>query len=198
MGQREHPAHPLGVHRDDGRRRADAGHRRSRSSTRTTWPSASSAHYPVLYPGKRGRVAHEFILDLRPFKKTRRGRGRRHRQAPDGLRLPLADDVVPGRRHFDDRAHRERAARRAGPLLRRDDCDPRGDPRDRGWPQRPRRQPAEARAAHRRHRDQRPVVNGRASAGSRPRSRRPGRGPRCARPSTARWRRCARGAMRAV
>jgi glycine dehydrogenase len=25
-------------------------------------------HYPVLYTGKSGRVAHEFILDLRPFK----------------------------------------------------------------------------------------------------------------------------------
>ena len=27
------------------------------------------AHYPVLYQGPHGRVAHEFILDLRPFKK---------------------------------------------------------------------------------------------------------------------------------
>ncbi len=27
-------------------------------------------HYPVLYTGARGRVAHEFILDCRPFKKT--------------------------------------------------------------------------------------------------------------------------------
>ncbi|HEX3554724.1 MAG TPA: aminomethyl-transferring glycine dehydrogenase [Thermoanaerobaculia bacterium] len=27
-------------------------------------------HYPVLYSGKQGRVAHEFILDLRPFKTT--------------------------------------------------------------------------------------------------------------------------------
>ena len=25
-------------------------------------------HYPILYMGKNGRVAHEFILDLRPFK----------------------------------------------------------------------------------------------------------------------------------
>ena len=28
------------------------------------------AHYPVLYTGRRGRVAHEFILDARPFKKA--------------------------------------------------------------------------------------------------------------------------------
>jgi glycine dehydrogenase len=27
-------------------------------------------HYPILYRGARGRVAHEFILDLRPFKAT--------------------------------------------------------------------------------------------------------------------------------
>jgi glycine dehydrogenase len=27
-------------------------------------------HYPVLYMGGKGRVAHEFILDLRPFKTT--------------------------------------------------------------------------------------------------------------------------------
>ncbi|HEX6900018.1 MAG TPA: aminomethyl-transferring glycine dehydrogenase [Thermoanaerobaculia bacterium] len=27
-------------------------------------------HYPVLYTGQRGHVAHEFILDLRPFKTT--------------------------------------------------------------------------------------------------------------------------------
>ncbi len=29
-----------------------------------------SAYYPVLYSGENGRVAHEFILDLRPFKHT--------------------------------------------------------------------------------------------------------------------------------
>jgi glycine dehydrogenase len=27
-------------------------------------------HYPIVYRGKRGRVAHEFILDCRPFKKS--------------------------------------------------------------------------------------------------------------------------------
>jgi glycine dehydrogenase len=25
-------------------------------------------HFPILYKGRQGRVAHEFILDLRPFK----------------------------------------------------------------------------------------------------------------------------------
>lgn len=27
-----------------------------------------SKHYPILYRGENGRVAHEFIIDLRPFK----------------------------------------------------------------------------------------------------------------------------------
>ncbi len=29
-----------------------------------------SEHFPVLYTGEKGRVAHEFILDLRPFEKS--------------------------------------------------------------------------------------------------------------------------------
>ncbi len=29
-----------------------------------------AAHYPILYSGNNGRVAHEFIIDLRPLKKT--------------------------------------------------------------------------------------------------------------------------------
>ena len=29
-----------------------------------------SPHYPILYTGESGRVAHEFIVDMRPFKKT--------------------------------------------------------------------------------------------------------------------------------
>jgi glycine dehydrogenase len=27
-------------------------------------------HYPILYTGERGRVAHEFVVDLRPFKES--------------------------------------------------------------------------------------------------------------------------------
>ena len=66
---------------------------------------------------RSGRVAHECILDLRPLKETsgvtRRGRG----QAADRLRLPRADAELPGAGHADGRADRERAARRARPLL---------------------------------------------------------------------------------
>ena len=48
-----------------------------------------------------------------PAQERRRRRGRGHRQAADGLRLPRADDVLPGGRHADDRADRERVARRS-------------------------------------------------------------------------------------
>ncbi len=65
VGQRRHPADPVGVHPHDGRRRACCWRRRRPSSTPTTWPRASTTHYPVLYTGARGLVAHECILDVR-------------------------------------------------------------------------------------------------------------------------------------
>ena len=104
-----------------------AGDRRSRSSTPTTSPSGSTRTTRSSTAARTGCVAHECILDMRHFKKTRRHRGRGRRQAPDGLRLPRADDVVPGRRHADGRADRERVQGRARSLLRRDDRDPRRD-----------------------------------------------------------------------
>ena len=80
-------------------------------------------HYPVLYRGEKGRVAHEFILDCRPFDKT---------SVEDiakrlmGLRVPRADHVVSGRRHADDRADRERVEGRARPAVRRAHLHSRG------------------------------------------------------------------------
>ena len=44
---------------------------------------------------------------------------RRRRQAADRLRLPRADDVVPGRRHADGRADRVRGSARTRPVHRR-------------------------------------------------------------------------------
>ena len=51
-------------------------------------------HYPVLYAGAGGLVAHECILDLRPLKATRGHRSRGRREAADRLRLPRADDEL--------------------------------------------------------------------------------------------------------
>ena len=48
----------------------------------------------MLYTGAHGRVAHECILDLRKLKELRRNR-RGRGEAPDGLRLPCADALLP-------------------------------------------------------------------------------------------------------
>ncbi len=104
-------------------------------------------HYPVLYTNTRGRVAHEMIFDLRAFK-TRGHRRDRRREAPDGLRLPRADGVVPGGRHVDGRADRKRAQGRARSLLRRDDSHPRRDRDRRHWQGRPEGQRSQERPAH--------------------------------------------------
>ena len=45
------------------------GHRGRRSCRRTTSRTGSTPHYPVLYTGAGGLVAHECILDLRPLTK---------------------------------------------------------------------------------------------------------------------------------
>ena len=84
-------------------------------------------HYPVLYRGHGGLVAHECILDLRGLTKDTGVTRRRRRQAAGRLRLPRADDVVPGRRHADGRADRVRGPGRDRPVHRRDDRDPRRD-----------------------------------------------------------------------
>ena len=47
---------------------------------------------------QNGRVAHEMIFDLRPFKQASGIDETGRREAADGLRLPRADGVVPGRR----------------------------------------------------------------------------------------------------
>ena len=80
---------------------------------------------------RTGCVAHECIVDPRAVQDGGGRRGRGHREAADGLRLPRADGVVPGAGHADDRADGERVEGGARSLLRRDDRDPRGDPRDR-------------------------------------------------------------------
>ena len=96
---------------------------RWRSSPPTTSRPGCATHYPVLYTGRDGLVAHECILDLRPITKATGVTRRRRREAADRLRLPRADDVVPRGRHAHGRADRERGPRRARPVLRRHDRD---------------------------------------------------------------------------
>ncbi len=90
------------------------------------------AHYPVLYKGANGHRGARVHRRSAPAQGVGRRRGRGHRQAADGLRLPRADGLVPGGGHADDRADGERVEGGARSFLRRADRDPRGDPRDRG------------------------------------------------------------------
>ena len=48
----------------------DATPPRWRSARPTTWPPGSHEHFPILYTGAHGRVAHECIVDLRPITKA--------------------------------------------------------------------------------------------------------------------------------
>ena len=74
------------------------GDRESRSSPRTTSRSASTPHYPVLYSGPDGLRRARVHPRPAAAEGDARHRGRRRREAADGLRLPRADDELPGRR----------------------------------------------------------------------------------------------------
>ena len=84
-------------------------------------------HFPVLYKGKHGLVAHECIVDTRVVK------GASGVEVEDiakrlmdyGFHAPTVSFPVAG--NDDDRADRERVQARAGSFLRRDDFDSRGD-----------------------------------------------------------------------
>ena len=83
---------------DDGRRRADPGDRGRGARRRTTSPPGSASTSRCSTRGHGGLVAHECILDLRAADQGDRRDRRRRRQAADRLRLPRADDELPGRR----------------------------------------------------------------------------------------------------
>ena len=97
VGEREHPAHLVGVHRDDGRRGAEA-RERGRHPQRELRRRAPAPALPGVLPGQaRARRARVHPRHARREAHGRH-RGRRHRQAPHGLRLPRADDELPHRR----------------------------------------------------------------------------------------------------
>ncbi|MCK7519255.1 MAG: hypothetical protein MZV64_16785 [Ignavibacteriales bacterium] len=123
-------------------------------------------------PRPRGpRVHHRPARASRSAGIERGGRG----EAPDGLRLPRADGVVPGAGHADDRADRERAEGGARPVLRRADRHPRARSRqvEDGTADREGQRPEE-RAPHGGRGDRRRLDDALLARGRRP-SRRPGR-----------------------
>ena len=82
-----------------GARGADAARPRSRSSTPTTWRKRLERALPgALHAAATAASRTSASSTCAPLQGRRRHRGRGHRQAADGLRLPRADDVVPGGR----------------------------------------------------------------------------------------------------
>jgi glycine dehydrogenase len=120
------PADQLGLLPDDGRAGPDAGDAGG-DPERELHRGTAVGHYPILFMGNKGRVAHECILDTRPFAEAWRDGGR-HRQAPDRQRIPRADDELAGGGHADGGADGVRDQGRDRPLHHRPSGDPRGDP----------------------------------------------------------------------
>jgi glutathione peroxidase-family protein len=105
-------------------------------------------HYPVLYTGSNGRVAHECILDIRPLKAAT-GISEidiAKRLMDYGFHAPTVSFPVAGTMMVEPTESESKS--RTRPLHRRDDQHPRRDPPDRSWATGRRRQPAEACAAY--------------------------------------------------
>ena len=107
-----------------------------------------SGEYELLYSGAHGLVAHECILDTRPFKQSAGVDVEDIAKRSDRLRLPSADGLVPGAGHADGRADGERVEGGARPVRRCAARDPRGDSRGRDRCDVARGQRAAPRAAH--------------------------------------------------
>lgn len=153
LGQRQHPADQLDVHRHDG----PAVGRRQRGGDPLRQLPGEPPGRGV--PGALPRAQRARRPRMHPRPATAQGADRDHRgrrgQAPDGLRLPRPDHVLPGTGHADGGADRERVEGGAG-SLRRGDAEHQGRDRQGGK----RRlagggQPAETGAAYpgRRYRD---------------------------------------------
>ena len=121
--QRLHPAYQLDVHPHDGRGRPEAGQ-----------PDGDPERQLHRYPPER-RIPDSVYRPrsprgarMYPRYSSAEGRDRHqrngHRQAPDRLRLPRADHVVPGGGHADGRADRVGKQGGTGSLYRCDAGDP--------------------------------------------------------------------------
>ena len=119
-----------GLHPGARRRRACATPPWTRCSTPTT--SASSSSRTTTCRTTRPPCTKCVFSDDRQAKLRRAHR--RHRQAPDRLRLPPLHGELPAdrARRADDRAHRDREQARARPVRRRDDLDRQGSRRQSG------------------------------------------------------------------
>ena len=78
-------------------------------------------HYPVLFQGRNGRVAHECILDTRVLKESAGITVEDVAKRLIDYGFPRAHHVVAGGRHADGGAHRVGTESRDRPVLRRHD-----------------------------------------------------------------------------
>ena len=114
------PDHFLDVPRHARRRRRQEGHASRHPQRQLRRPPAERALPGALRRQERPRGARVHPRHP-PDQGRHRHRRDRHRQAPDGLRFPCADGVLPGRRHDHGRADGIRIEGRTGPLHRGDD-----------------------------------------------------------------------------
>ncbi len=145
------PADLLDVYRDDGRCGPDCRERSRDPQCELHRQAAGTSLCRALFGPGRARRSRMHPRPAAPQGDVGHP-GRRRGQAPHRLWFPRADDVVSRGRDAHGRAHRERIEGGAGSLLRRDDRDPRRDPRRGGWPPGPRGQSAQARTPHGRRR----------------------------------------------
>ncbi len=147
MGQRQHPADLVRLHEDARRSGHDRRHALRDPERELHQVTPRIALSGSLRAPERPRRARN---DLRPpaAQAGERHRGRRRREAPDGLWVSRADGVVSGTGHAHGGADGERGDGGARSLLRRDDRDPRRDSGGHRRHGRPPRQRPQERAAH--------------------------------------------------
>ena len=106
------------------------------------------SQFEVLYSGEKGRVAHEFILDLRPFKQSAgiEAEDVAKRLMDYGFHAPTMSFPVAGTLMIEPTESESRTEldRFCDAML----ANPRGDPCDRGRQRAARGQPAQASATH--------------------------------------------------
>ena len=112
-----------------------------------------SEDYPVLYTGKKRPRRARMHRRFAPAQSRKRHHRNRHRQTPDGLRLPRPDRLLSRCRHADDRTDRKREQSRTRPLHRSPEANQAGSVESRERRMAERRQPAGQRPAHRRRRN---------------------------------------------
>lgn len=142
-----HPADYLDVYRHDGQTRHGTGNALGIAQRQLRRQTSGRRLSDSLHRQKRSRRARMYRRFASAQSRKRHHRNR-HRQTPDGLRLPRADGFFPRCRYADDRADRERKQSRTRPLHRRPETNQTGSAESRARRMAERGQSAGQRSAH--------------------------------------------------